>query len=179
MKLIDRLSKKDLVGLIGKCWMTHDGMWFAHSFFSHGIEATNRTNKAAIAALAPIEIKRFMKGLNVTKEDLQTFPALRDFFGDVGDLVIPDFMNVEFAFVEPDIMRWAFNEKGCFAFNGISMLGAIDGYECGVFYRIRCWLDALGIAYEMSPDVDLCVMPTRGKCEGEFILQLPETKSTT
>ena len=61
MRLIDTLSKQALNELISKCWMTHDGMWFAHTFFDQGIEKANQINKAAIKGLAPIEIKRFQK----------------------------------------------------------------------------------------------------------------------
>ncbi|MBC2716995.1 MAG: hypothetical protein HF978_16955 [Desulfobacteraceae bacterium] len=89
MRLIDQISKHDLKELIGKCWMTHDGMWFAHTLFELGIESANRINKAAIRALAPIEIKRFMSALNVPEEQLKSFDGFKFFFMNVSDLLIP------------------------------------------------------------------------------------------
>ena len=66
------------------------------------------------------------------------------------------------------MIHWAFNEKNCFAYNGVSMLGVVDEYECGVLFRIKCWLEELGISYEMEPDINLCVMPESGVCRGKF-----------
>ncbi len=170
MRIIDQISKHDLKELIGKCWMTHDGMWFAHTLFDQGIESANRINKAAIRALAPLEIKRFKKALNITDDQLQSFSTFKDFFQNVADLLIPDFMNVEISFSEPNVMEWRFNERGCFAYNGIKMLNVADEYECGVLYRIKCWLDVLGLEYEMEPDVELCIMKQAGECAGKFHL---------
>ena len=168
MRIIDQISKHDLKELIGKCWMTHDGMWFAHTLFDQGIESANRINKAAIRALAPVEIKRFKKALNITDDQLKSFTTFRDFFQNVADLLIPDFMNVEISFSEPNVMEWRFNERGCFAYNGIKMLNVADEYECGVLYRIKCWLEALGIKYIMEPDIEKCIMKQVGECKGIF-----------
>ncbi|MBW1847517.1 MAG: hypothetical protein JRJ27_10315, partial [Deltaproteobacteria bacterium] len=51
-------EKKELIELLNKNWMTHDGMWFYHCLQEMGIEKANKLNKLAISALAPIEIKR-------------------------------------------------------------------------------------------------------------------------
>ncbi len=168
MRLIDQMSKHELKELIGKCWITHDGMWFAHTLLERGIESANRINKAAIRALAPIEIKRFQKALNVTNDQLKSFDRFQDFFLNVSDLLIPDFMNVEFSFQGPNTISWGFNERGCFAYNGVKMFNVEDQYECGPLFRIKCWLDVLGIEYEMEPNVSLCIMKQAGECSGRF-----------
>ncbi len=172
MRLINQMTNHDVKELIGKCWITHDGMWFAHTLFETDIKTANRLNKAAIKALAPIEIKRLKKILNVTDSQLDSFSALKDFFSNVSDLLIPEFMNVVITFSEPDKMNWAFNEKNCFAYNGVKMLGIVDEYECGVLFRIKCWLEELGITYDMAPDVNLCIMPEKGVCRGRFKVHL-------
>ena len=56
MGLIDRLSSHELKELISKCWITHDGMWFAHTLFESGIETTNHLNRAAINSTAAMDL---------------------------------------------------------------------------------------------------------------------------
>jgi hypothetical protein len=52
----------------------------------------------------------------------------------------------------------------CFAHDGITMLGVIDQYECGIMDRVESWFDTLGIKYEVEPKVTQCVMRTEGRC---------------
>ncbi len=171
MKLIDRLEKKELRELLGKCWFTHDGMWFYHAVSECGIEQASRLNRSAIESMVPIEIKRVKKAMNISDEQLTTFEGFKEFFASTADLLIPEFVNVEITFGESGSVDWAFNEKGCFACNGVSLLGVVDEYECGPLFRIKCWLKALGIEFEMDPDVNYCIMPQRGECSGRFKLK--------
>jgi len=172
MRLIDRIDKRELKELLGKCWITHDGMWFYHCQAEHGMEITNRLNKAAIGSLASIEIQRFIKLLQVKDEDLKSFAGLKEFITQVIDFLIPDFMNVTLSFSDENVIGWSFNEKQCFAFNGVEMLGVADEYECGPLHRVKCWLQILGINYEMMPDVNKCVMPDKKECNGMFRISL-------
>ncbi len=47
-------------------------------------------------------------------------------------------------------------------------MGAIDGYRCGVIFRIQCWLEALGVRHTVHPPVEGCLMHQRGSCQGEI-----------
>lgn len=170
MRLIDTLSKKELNELIGRCWMTHDGMWFYHCLQEFGIETTNRINQAAMRALAPFEINRFKTAMGIQKERLESFDEFVQFFSNSIDLLIPDFMNVAWTFAVENTVQWEFNQNKCFAYKGINRLGVLDRYECGPLYRIRCWFDCLGIQYTMQPNINLCVMNERDNCEGKFHL---------
>ena len=170
MRLIDRLDKHQLKELLGKCWITHDGMWFYHAISNLGIDKANHLNKSAIETMAPIEIKRMKKAMNIKKEKFTSFEELKDFIVNVADILIPDFMNVEISFLEPDTIQWAFNERKCFAYNGVKMLGVVEEYECGPLHRIKCWLNSLGIRYDMEPEVVRCIMPSKGECLGQFKL---------
>ena len=51
-------------------------------------------------------------------------------------------------------------------------IGVIEDYECGVVYRVACWIDSLGIQYSVSPQVVKCLMLTKGSCTGDFRLEL-------
>lgn len=166
MKLIDRFTKKELSEFMGKCWMTHDGMWFYSCMLELGIEKTNQLNKAAISSMAAIEVKRFRKALGLDEKRIETFEDFETFFTSISDILLPDFMNVSWCFPEKNIMHWEFNDRRCFAYNGVKMLGVTDKYECGPMYRIECWLRCLGITYEITPKINKCISPEDGKCAG-------------
>jgi len=171
MRLINRLEKHELKELLVKCWITHDGMWFYHAMSDLGMDKANRLNKSAIESMALIEIKRMKKAMNISEADLTSFEDLKHFIINVADLLIPDFMNVEISFVEPDTIQWAFNDRHCFAYNGVNMLGVVNEYECGPLHRIKCWLDLLGVSYVMEPEIVRCIMPSKGECSGQFRLR--------
>lgn len=163
------ISPHQTIDLLNRCWMTHDGMWFFHCLQELGIDTTNRLNKAAIKSLSAIEIERIKKAVGFTG-NINSFEAFKDFFTRAARIVIPDFMGVDFSFPGPNQMAWQFAEKNCFAYKGVKRLGVIDQYECGVLYRISCWLDVLGIAHSFSPGIGNCLMHTRGQCNGKIEL---------
>jgi len=169
MRPVHNISQKELIDVLGKCWMTHDGMWFFHCLQEFGIEATNKINKSAIQSLAPIEIKRMKHVLKIEKT-IENFDEFKLFFMEASKLMVPDFMNVSFNFPEKNRMTWDFNQGKCFAYQGIKKLGAIDKYECGVLFRIRCWLEALEIENRFDPEIDKCSMHFNGTCAGEIHL---------
>jgi hypothetical protein len=50
----------------------------------------------------------------------------------------------------------------------MKQIGVIDGYRCGVMYRIECWLEALG-GYAMRPVIEGYLMYAKGAWEGENV----------
>ena len=46
-----------------------------------------------------------------------------------------------YSFPSENLLHWEM--KKCFAHAGMTRLGVIDGYECGVIYRVACWFDSL------------------------------------
>lgn len=169
MRSLENISKKEIIDLLGKCWMTHDGMWFFHCLQETGIAATNTINTSAIQSLAPIEIERIKHILGIEKNP-ENFNEFKLFFQEASQLMVPDFMNVSFHFPEKNTMAWAFDSGKCFAYAGISKLGAIDRYECGVLFRIQCWLDALEIENRFDPETGKCRMHFNGACAGKIYL---------
>jgi len=165
-------EKKELIELINKNWMTHDGMWFYHCLQEFGIEKTNKLNKLAISTLAPIEIKRLMKFLNLEQKPIDSFDLFQFFFHKANELFIPDFMNAIMSFPEKNIMRWKFVPYKCFAYKGMVAANVIEHYQCGVIYRIECWIKSLGIGYHLTPKISKCLMLNDGNCTGDFLLDL-------
>jgi len=47
MSNLEHLPQKEVIDLLNKCWMTHDGMWFFHCLQELGIKQTNKLNKSA------------------------------------------------------------------------------------------------------------------------------------
>jgi hypothetical protein len=158
------LEKKELKELLNKCWMTHDGMWFYHCLLECGIEKTNKINRAAVKALAAVEIKRVKKAAGVDK--LETFGEFWDFFQVAMAILTGDFMKYSFVSQEMNHIHYTWHQ--CFAHDGIKALGVIDKYECGIMDRVESWFDCMGIKYEVEPKVIGCMMHTEGKCYRDY-----------
>lgn len=168
LRKAESLEQKEIVNFLNKNWMTHDGMWFFNCLREYGIEVTNKLNKSAITLLAPIEIARMKKLLGC--ESIENIDEFKAFFKEAAHLLIPDFMNGKFTYSEENKMAWSFDNGKCFAYNGVKKLGVIEHYECGVLYRVKCWLDELGIKNRFVPEIGKCHMHISGSCSGEIQL---------
>lgn len=170
MGVLDRIEKIDVKDLLAKGWLTHDGMWFYHTYQEFGIERANALNKAAIKSLAPIEMERAKRVLGIDKERFDTFDEFMDFMLSALELTMPDsvFKKIHFRSPSRDLIHWDWENGQCFAYKGMKQIGTIDRYRCGVMYRIECWLEALGITYTMHPRIEGCLMHEKGICEGEI-----------
>jgi hypothetical protein len=154
------LEKKELKELLHKCWMTHDAMWFFNCLQECGIEKTNKINRAAVKGVAAVEIKRLKKAIGVDK--LETFGEFWNFFQIAMATFTGDFMK--YSFESGGLNRVSGTWHQCFAHDGITMLGVIDQYECGIMDRVETWFDTLDIRYEVEPKVTQCMMHTEGRC---------------
>lgn len=154
----------ELKNLLNKSWITHDAMWFRYCLEECGIEATNRINRAAIRSAARIEIKRLARVLGVEK--VESFEDLVRLLTGALKILQADFMQFDCEFPEAGVLRW--RTKRCFAYEGITRLGVIEQYECGIFERVQGWFDSLNLTYTMSPPVVTCMLHTDGHCYREF-----------
>jgi hypothetical protein len=175
VSVLDRIQKRDIRDLLGKGWLTHDGMWFFHTYRELGIEKANVLNRAAIQSLAPIEINRVKKVLGISGQKIETFEELEHFMTEALEIILPGSVFKQFRFETPskDLLHWEWESGECFAFKGMKQIGIIDRYRCGVMYRIECWLEALGISYRMEPKIDTCIMHDTGACSGDIRVVLP------
>lgn len=164
MKLIDKLDKQELRELLVKNWMTHDAMWFYHTYKECGIDAANKINKASVRGLAAIEVKRLIKAMG--KNEIKTFEELKDFFDEGFNVIKGDFMTVTYSFPERNVMVWDIPQ--CFAFDGMKKIGVIDQYACGIITRIMGWLDTLRIKYALIPEPGTCMLLEKERCSWEF-----------
>lgn len=158
------LSYDELRELLVKCWMTHDGTWFMSVAGEFGIDAANRLNQSAIRALAPIELGRVTRAMGIRGKDLENFQQLKDVIDAMFATIKGDFMDFVFDYPEENVLHWKMGT--CFAVEGMKMIGAYEEYECGVLYRVTCWLDAMGLKYEVEPEVSGCLQRDGRPCEG-------------
>ncbi len=166
MTLFDKLNKHELRELLVKCWMTHDGSWFYNCAKELGIEAANKLNKAAIKSLSTIEVQRVRKALGTEKEKIMTFEQLKQIIHDAFSVIKGDFMDFTYTFPEKNRMHWEMTR--CFAYEGMKRIGINAQYECGVLYRVCCWLDALEIEYNTEPKIDKCLFLSQERCFGDI-----------
>ena len=157
---MNSFKEHELKELLIKSWMTHDGMWFYHCLKECGIEKTNKINKAASKSLGTIEIKRFKKAFNI--DSIKTFEELKKFIKNVISIVKADFMKFSFDFSRDNEINFKMHK--CFAYDGTKRIGVIDQYICGIYDRIDGWFESLGIEYEVSPQIDGCLIHEGKKC---------------
>jgi len=170
MSVLNKIGKREIRDLLGKGWLTHDGMWFYNTYQELGIEKANKLNKSAIRSLAPIEIKMIKKALGIGEEKIGTFEDLKDFMLEALELILPNsvFERFRFRASPKDLLHWEWESGQCFAYKGMKKIGIIDGYRCGVMYRIECWLEVLGIKCSIEPKIDKCMMYEKGSCLGDI-----------
>lgn len=169
MNALESLEKREIRELLYKGWMTHDAMWFYHCSQEFGIEKTNKVNTAAVLSMSAIEIQRLKKAIGFDKDNIDTFDELVDFMMKVLDIVKPDFMHFNWSFPQHNVIHWEWEKDNCFAFKGISQLGLVDRYHCGILKRIEGWFINLKLPYKMDPEVEGCLMHQCGQCHGDII----------
>jgi hypothetical protein len=170
MGVLDEIEKTEIRNLLGKGWLTHDGMWFYNTCRELGIEKASEINKAAIKSMAPFEMGRMKRILGIVQKNFETFDELVQFLLAALELTLPDsvFRNFYITSSGKNLIRWKWDHLQCFAYKGMKQMGIIDGYRCGVMYRIECWLETLGVGYSMHPVIQGCLMHEKGVCEGEI-----------
>jgi hypothetical protein len=176
MRRLEDVSPEEIKDFLGKGWLTHDGMWFYHTYLDRGMETANRLNREAIRSLAAIEMARARKVLRAEDEDLKTFEGLQAFIEGALAMILPKsvYSRARFTFKPPNMFHWEWDEGNCFAYRGMQQIGVLDEYVCGVIYRIECWFENQGILYEMEPKIEKCIMHETGSCSGDFIIKLPD-----
>lgn len=163
---LEKIEKEQLRDLLSRCWMTHDAMWFFHSLQEVGIDKTNKINRAAVWDMAAFELRRIRKALGRAEQKPLNFADFKSLFEEVFELVKADFIKGLIEYPGDNVMR--FTMQQCFAHDGISRMGIIDRYQCGIFHRIESWFTEIGLTFEVSPKVDVCMMITEGKCYREY-----------
>jgi hypothetical protein len=157
-------SQKDL---LIKGWMSHDARWYMAVADHFGIEAANRLNQMVARELGRVEMKRFMKTLNLSpsrnmEEYLNLKKAALSMFGR--DLVDYEMKILDHQSYEMHLAR-------CFAHENIVKAGIKDQYECGIFSRLQGWIDAQGLEHNLTPPLGKCMKVLGEECSYHVVIQ--------
>jgi len=134
MNALEGIALKDIKEFLGKSWLTHDGMWFFNVCQEYGIDVANKLNRAAIKSMSPFEVGRCKKLLGIEKDKLETFTEVKDFMDGALQAILPQSVLSASSFTAPtrNVIRWAWEDGKCFAYEGMKRLGLGDKYVCGV-----------------------------------------------
>ena len=178
---LDRLSKQEIRDLLGKGWLTHDGMWFVHTAAELGMDRANVLNRASIRGMSEIEIRRLVAALATDTNALTSSDDLCLLLTEGLAVLLPESVSSLITVSAPDsstvCVEWDDGEY--FAYKGMRRAGLLDGYECGVVYRIECWLEALDIPHDVDPPTGLCRMAVDGRCVTRIHLARPSQLDAT
>jgi hypothetical protein len=166
----DDIGKEEIRDLLGKGWLTHDGAWFFSVCNEYGVKEANRLNKAAIKSMVPFEVQRLKQIMAFDERQLKNVTEIVKFMEEGMRLILPESVlsKYHFKIESPNILLWEWEKDECFAYKGMSRMGVIDGYECGVMYRIECWFESLGLKFESNVKLDNCQMHRQGYCRGQY-----------
>ncbi len=172
MKILDKLDKEEMRDIITLGWAVHDGTWFYHALQEFGIDAANKLNKAALKSLSALEMQRISVQLGMGNNRIKNIEELNNFIVEYLELISPEtiFTKLKISHLSQNTLHWEWNKGQCFAYKSMTRLGVVDQYECGIIYRIGCWIEDLGIGCRVSPEIDVCLMHKKGECSGKFEL---------
>ena len=173
MRRLDEVTREDLRELLGKGWLTHDGMWFHTVNSAYGTNIASVLNKKAIAAMAPFEVQRLSKALDLQSGELNNAGSIAQFLTSSMRLILPDSVINTFSMetIAANQVKFQWQQGECFAFKGMSRIGVIGQYDCGVMFRIECWFRALKLQFATHPVIIGCLMHRQGSCSGVYEFQ--------
>jgi hypothetical protein len=147
--------------------MSHDARWFMAVAEHFGMQHANRLNQKVARDLGRVEMKRFMKALDLSssrnmKEYLNLKKAALSMFG-------PDLVDYEIKIL--DHQSYEMHLQRCFAHENIVRAGIKDEYECGIFSRLQGWIDAQGLEHELTPPLAQCMKVLGKECRYQITLR--------
>lgn len=153
--------------LLIKDWMSHDARWYMAVAEHFGIEHANRLNQIVARDLGRVEMKRFMKALDLSpsrnmEQYLNLKKAALSMFG-------PDLVDYEIKLL--DHQSYEMHFERCFAHENIVRAGIKEEYECGIFARLQGWIDAQGLEHELTPALGKCMKVLGKECSYHVVIR--------
>ena len=169
MRTLKSIEKEEIRDLLGKGWLTHDGVWFYQTAKEFGIDKANELNRAAIKSMSVFEVERLIRILGV-EQPVESLDEVKKLMLNGMEITLPGsvFSRFHVTVNSKNVLQWEWENKECFAYKGMERMGLLDGYECGVIYRIECWFENLGIKFNSNPRIEKCLMHEKGYCAGDF-----------
>ena len=77
--------------------------------------------------------------LEIDGKKIVAFENIKDFILEALEIILPNtvFKRFQFTASTKGLFHWEWEYGECFAYKGMKKIGIIDGYNCGVIYRIE------------------------------------------
>ena len=125
--MMNHLSIDMQKDLLVKGWMSHDARWFMAVAEHFGMDAANRLNQLVCRELGRVEMKRFMKSLDLSPpEDMDEYLSL---IKATISLYGPDL--IEYEITTLDHQSYRIHLKRCFAYENIVRAGIKKSINVG------------------------------------------------
>jgi len=165
--VLQRLLPSQRESLLIKCWMSHDARWFMAVAREYGMQVTNRLNQVAAHEIGKVEAQRIGRALQLLPvTTLDEYLLAQEVFIS---LLGPDLLDYAVTKVRDNAYRT--HVRRCFAYENAIHVGIADHFECGIFARVTGWLDALGLACEISPALGKCLKAQGQECTHTITLR--------
>ena len=165
--LLDSLTHEVREDILLRNWMSHDGHWFRHVAEEFGPEAANELNMRTCRSIGRTDWFRLVNALGIDKvESLEHFIEV---FKAAWQLYSPPHIDVNITVRDNRITAQV---KKCFAYEGVKSVGMEKIYDCGIFERIRSWIDAAGVKYELKPPIGKCLKAQGKECRRTIVLHI-------
>ena len=155
------MDRETLRNLLLANWMTHDALWYGEVAAKFGMAEASPMNLKVCRTLGRIEFRRAMKWAGASTP--QNMGEYLELFQLAKELFVPEFMEIHVSY--PSEAVQVFHVLDCFAHRGMTRQGFIADYQCGIFERIEGWLDAMGVRYVRSPDLNRCLKFRGEECK--------------
>jgi hypothetical protein len=155
-----RMNRTQVKDYLLTNWMTHDALWYREAASRFGMTEASPMNLRVCRSLGRIEFKRLLRGTGSNPPN--DIAQLKNLYEEAQRILVPPFMETEVDF-QPH-SKILFKTRTCFAHKGMTEVGLIDEYECGIFERIKGWFDAMGVDYRLSPDLSRCLKYMGKEC---------------
>ncbi len=165
--LLDSITIEEREKILLRNWMSHDGHWFRHVAEEFGPEVANKLNMRTCSSIGRTDWFRLVKALGIDKvEGLEQFLEI---FKAAWQLYAPPNITIDMTIKDNQITAQV---KKCFAYDGVKGLGMEGIYDCGIFRRIRSWLDAAEVKYELEPPIGKCLKAQGKECRRTILLHI-------
>ena len=170
-RVLDSLTYEDREKILLRNWMSHDGHWFRHVAEEFGFDAANKLNMRTCRSIGRTDWFRLVKALGIDKvESLEQFLEI---FKAAWQLYVPPHIDFDVTIKDNRITA---HVKKCFAHEGIESIGMEKLYDCGIFERIRSWMDAARVEYEVEPPIGKCLKAQGKECIRTMVLRVQDAR---
>jgi len=165
-EILSRLPSSEREALLIKCWMSHDARWFMAVAREYGLQITNRLNQIAAHEIGKVEAQRIGRALELPPvKSPDDYLLIQEIL--IG-LLGPDLLDYRVRKTSDEACQ--VHVQRCFAYENAMRAGIADQFECGILARVTVWIDALSLAYEMTPSIGKCLKVQGQECIYTLVL---------